>query len=81
MSENSTVTEMKTESVGDFLHRDIRPDLANLCRDTLADPFYRDDRIPTFVTWLYLVWNTPPEEVKSTVPIPVCILENLSYED
>lgn len=47
-----------------------RPDLAEVCRDSLIDPFYEDKRVNAFVYWLKLVWDV---DVKSLSNIPVSL--------
>lgn len=40
-----------------LLHR-LRPDLADKIRGTEIDPFYLDERIPTYLTWITNNWHT-----------------------
>lgn len=54
---------------------DARPDLADLVRNTEADPFYSDDRINLFKKWIEFVWDTPPGATGKSVPVPAILFE------
>lgn len=41
----------------------VRPDLADGLRGTLQDPFYRDDRIPGFLTVVGDLWEVLPSDL------------------
>lgn len=49
---------------------EVRPELARNIVATVADPFYSNSRISTFLTYVAENWDAGPEQLAITKPRP-----------